>query len=506
MHPLIEQLSENAATAPLATCLSQTRAGLAAIDVSGLGVEPARYRALARKLQSLPAQVELPKLFQVDLVKSAPQATLGSAVLAEITQGIEVLHRLFGRLPAGDLARFCEAFTARYEQQEVPLVEALDEEIGIGFPPGGAASEEATPLLKGLALPVEPAETVQWSACDTFLLRKLAKALALQAHEISLESSDLEAISFKEPPPLPDAFAVLATLAAADDAALTAGDFRVFIRTASGPSGACILGRFCHVDETMRQQVERHLRAEEALQPDAVFAEVVHLPEGRLGNILLRPVLRDYEIPYLGRSGAVAERQIPVTDLRVSVRNGRVRLRSARLAREVIPRLTNAHAFHHSSSGVYRFLGTLQFQGLASGVGWDWGVLGTAPFLPRVVMGRLVLSLARWRVSKEEIQRLSAVHEVARFQAVQQWRVERRLPRWIALADGDHTLPVDLDNLLCIETFLHLIKQREEAAVTELFPGPEQLCARGPEGRFVHELIVPFVRIDDGDGRQTIRN
>ncbi len=27
-----------------------------------------------------------------------------------------------------------------------------------------------------------------------------------------------------------------------------------------------------------------------------------------------------------------------------------------------------------------------------------------------------------------------------------------------------------------------------------MFPGPDRLCAQGPEGRFVHELILPFVR------------
>src|SRR5262249_12783610 len=117
-----------------------------------------------------------------------------------------------------------------------------------------------------------------------------------------------------------------------------------------------------------------------------------------------------------------------------------------------------------------------------------------APFLPRVVMGRLILSLARWGVSKQEIQRLTNAQVPARYQVVQQWRRERRLPRWIALADGDQLLPLDLDNSLSVESFLHLIKQREEAALSEVFPGPDELCARGPEGRFAHELIVPFVK------------
>jgi lantibiotic biosynthesis protein len=54
-------------------------------------------------------------------------------------------------------------------------------------------------------------------------------------------------------------------------------------------------------------------------------------------------VLREREIVYLGRSGAPADHQLPLTDLLVSVRDGRVVLRSRSLGREVVPRLTNAH-------------------------------------------------------------------------------------------------------------------------------------------------------------------
>ena len=53
------------------------------------------------------------------------------------------------------------------------------------------------------------------------------------------------------------------------------------------------------------------------LEPVHRLLEVVHLPEGRLGNILCRPVLRDFEIPYLGSDQeglrlAAAERRVPV--------------------------------------------------------------------------------------------------------------------------------------------------------------------------------------------------
>ena len=187
-----------------------------------------------------------------------------------------------------------------------------------------------------------------------------------------------------------------------------------------------MLGRFCHADEMLDQYVRRHLRAEEDRQPEAIFAEIVHLPEGRVGNVLARPVLRDYEIPYLGCSGAEPERQIPITDLLVSVQGDRIRLRSARLGREVIPRLTNAHNYAWGSLGVYRFLCLLQHQGTVAGLGWNWGVLSGAPFLPRVTTGRLVLSLARWLVSQEELKALGQHQGAALFRAVQDWRAERR--------------------------------------------------------------------------------
>jgi thiopeptide-type bacteriocin biosynthesis protein len=255
-----------------------------------------------------------------------------------------------------------------------------------------------------------------------------------------------------------------------------------------------MLGRFCHADQSMLQFVRAHLEAEEARRPGRVFAEIVHLPEGRIGNILCRPVLRDYEIPYLGRSGAPADRQIPVTDLLVSVRDGRIVLRSNRLEREVVPRLTNAHNYDLRSLGVYRFLCALQHQDAAAALVWDWGPLRDAPFLPRVVSGRLVLCRARWSVTEAELRALGQTRGADQFAAVQAWRGERRLPRYMALADSDNELVIDLDNVLSVAALAHQLRGRRQAVLVEMFPDPDALCVTGPEGRFVHELIVPFVQ------------
>ena len=62
-----------------------------------------------------------------------------------------------------------------------------------------------------------------------------------------------------------------------------------------------------------------------------MFAEIVHLPESRIGNILMRPVLRQYEIPYLCGTTLSEEFQIPLTDLLVGIEGDKVVLRSQKL-------------------------------------------------------------------------------------------------------------------------------------------------------------------------------
>ena len=321
------------------------------------------------------------------------------------------------------------------------------------------------------------------SDVDNWMLRKLAQALASGATEIKLDPKDVEAQGDKKLPPLPDAFAVTATLAAGSEADLDAGKFQVLLQSLEGPSGAELFGRFCHADESLTRHVRAHLAREEALQPAAVYAEIVHLPESRMANILARPVLRPCEIPYLGGSGASLEKQLPVTDLWLSVEGEKLVLRSKRLGRQVLPRMTTAHNFSLSKVPIYRFLCALAHQE-AVAVGWDWGPLAQAPYLPRVSSGRLVFSRATWNLEKAELSKLNQPASDGRFQAVQQLRVAYHLPRWTVLWDADNALPVDFDNCLSVENFVHLVHQRSSIELSELYPEPDQLPARGPEGRF----------------------
>jgi thiopeptide-type bacteriocin biosynthesis protein len=491
LSTLIRELGAATATKPIAATLDSVRVDLNALDSAGFAADGERYRAIARTLKGLGAKPELERLFQVDLVRPAVKATLGQAVVDEIERGVKLLWRIGRRRRRDPLERFREAFLGRYEGRAVPLLEALDEEIGLG---GTLADTgDPSPLLRGLPSRDDPEESVPWGKRQEHLVTIHGQALSDGAQEIVLGPQDLERLSAPDPPPLPPVFDVTATIVAASPAAIARGDYRLHLESVGGPPAGRLLGRFCHADPALATAMRDLLESEARHEPDAIFAEIAHLPEGRLGNILLRPVLRTHEITYLGRSGAPDDCQIPASDLALSLEHGRLVLRSARLGRRVVPRLTTAHNFS-LGLGVYRFLCLLQFEGLGGGLQWDWGPLRTAPFLPRVRTGRLVLSPACWRISPADAKRLTAARGAEQFRLVQEWRGRHRLSRWVALVEGDNRLPVDLDNILSVESFVHLLKPDSAAILEEVHLGPDELCVEGPDGRYTHELIVPFIR------------
>jgi len=483
-----------------AASLQRAAAVLRELDEAGLGNDPQRYRQVGRTLEEeLPAKVEISRLFQVDTIKPAAEAVLAGPALDELIRGVELLHKLRGAPQDEALERFRQSFTDRYgDRTEVPLTEVLDEETGIGFGTVRGAQAEASPLLAGLPV-ARPGDDPQvtWGRREALLLAKVHEAVAAGETSIELTAEDLERLAVDEPAPLPESFHVMGTVAAASEEAVARGDFRLFFRGMGGPSGARLLGRFCHADPELRRLTEEHLRQEEALVPDAVFAEIVHLPQGRIGNVLARPVMREWEIPFLGRPAVDAEHRIPVDDLRVSVIGSRILLTSARLGREVIPRLTTAHNFVTRSLGIYRFLCTLQSQGALGGLMWSWGPLDAAPFLPRVTHGRLVLSRATWRIPAEEIEKLEKKDGASRVAAVREWRERHRLPRHAVLAEADNELWVDFESVLSLDAFLDAAKGRGPATLKEHLPASGELWVRGDEGRFFHELLVPCVRTSE---------
>jgi thiopeptide-type bacteriocin biosynthesis protein len=499
IEDMIQQLRQ-AEVPLLAESLTSISSCLQDIDNAGVGVDLASYQKIVNIVSQLPATFKVEHLIQVDAMKPAPHACLDQRLISDIVRGVEILHSIVPGFQPESLKEFKEQFQERYEAREVPLLQVLDDEVGIGFERKDNAGALAEPLLDGIDIVAGAQKPeIKSGKSEFILLRKIEELLQEGITVLSLDKKLLEDLKAEGPRseallPLPDAFAVMgAVLGPLDSSPGKKNSF--YLQGVSGPSGANLLGRFCHAHDLLKSRVKDYLQAEEKLNDKVVFAEIVHLPEGRIGNVLFRPVLRDYEIPYLATSRVPSEKQIAVSDLMVSIQDNRIVLRSRRLGCEVLPRMTTAHGYSHARNlKLYKFLCLLQLQGVAHALGWNWGVLDQAAFLPRVVYGNIIFSLARWKLTKEGIEQLSKPQGPDRLRAVNQWREKKKVPRFVYVTEADNQLLIDFDNALSVEVLVEYIKKRPEAKLVEMLHDPANLCVRGPEGTFVNEVVIPFVR------------
>jgi thiopeptide-type bacteriocin biosynthesis protein len=80
---------------------------------------------------------------------------------------------------------------------------------------------------------------------------------------------------------------------------------------------------------------------------------------------------------------------------------------------------------------------------------------------------------------------------------VQRTREKCRLPRFVWLQErpgrsGDPPLLIDLDNALCVKLLLRAAGRDPDLYLVEALPQPDAECARGPDGRYTHEIVLPL--------------
>lgn len=508
-HPIPSSVGECTTIEPNQAASANRPIDAALCDFEGLALGQAE-RAYERLEAAIADTSKLPfvRAIQVDLNKPGEDVRLGPDHLGAISAGIEALVRTSSHEP--DVLRdFREHFARHFGERRVPLALALDPAFGIPISSSAQYSDESELLLKGLPFDRGIPPRGSWGARDAVLLEGLLRVTENRLLEWELKDADLERLSDDRAPRLPELAHVLLSLLATNLPTDAMSSPQVVIEHVAGPSGAHLFTRFCGNDAELSGIARRLTDIEQSRVLHAQLAEVVYVPKPRLGNVTSRPVLRSNEIVYLGRSGAPPAQQLHLDDLSIEVRADRVRLFSDRLDSEILPRITNAHAaMNDGNLPIYQFLYLLQFQGLAPTLRWRWASLDQAPFLPRVTYGRAVLARAQWRVLPTECESGPKPSLIERFESIQAIRERRRLPRWVALAQGDNVLSLDLDNVICTDILHHELLRSRGLNLQEALPVPGAGSVRNPEGTFAGEIVLPLVRMEStatSSVRPTIR-
>lgn len=473
------------------TVLREVENQLKSID-RGIGNPVENYISISKKLRELNTTFDLKYLFQTDLFITTETATLDSSIIDSVKRGFVIFNKISQPPKDTFLKQFKEAFYERFEEREVPLAKALDVEMGIGYKQN-QNSGEVNPLIDDIILPPVNGDTVQdikWSPVDSVIQKKLLRAMAEKEYIIKITDNDFKGFD-ENWNNLPD------TMSAMVEIVNIGGKQKIKCSNLGGSSAGNLLGRFCHGDERLNQYTRQIIDFESEANQNKLLAEIVHLPESRTGNILMRPTFRKFEIPYLAKSVLNKENQLPIEDLMVSVKNGNfISLRSKKHNKEVIPHLTNAHNYSANALPVYQFLCDMQTQNKRDYMGINLGPFTNEyDFIPRIEYEDLILSEAIWNLKKPDIEPLLKVMDSNQVfsLALKKFKQEKRIPQFVLLTDGDNELLINFENLTSVRMLLQTVKKRPHFKLTE-FLFNENGIVKSTDGKeyYTNQVVLSF--------------
>jgi len=471
---LLEISEKSPAVLPYLDLIDLLQSSISTFAESATGVLPfQKISQISEMLTLLGIEITDQFFHQADLVKNSSYQGVSEETVRQVIEGLDVLGRLSQATSTHekDLASFIDIFLEKYDTAAIPLSEVMDAEFGVGFPVMdsiGNVSEENF-LLHEADSPAEPNEP------QLLLQGKDDAGKCREQRFVEINDKDLAGLKpvIAE---LPPTFAAIFSV-------LPGG--KILLQHAGGASARTLLGRFTYLDTEMQSLFDEVVKKENEFYQDCIIAEIVHLPEGRTGNVLRRLVNSTHEIPYLAGSSLEGDFRIGINDILVSVQHNTIILSSRKLGKRIIPRLSTAHNYNQSKLAVYRFLAALQHQS-RTGIGIHPAYLSAnKKSLPRITYKNIILQPATWFFYPDDYQAVTIagdpLKELLLF--VKHWE----LPRFIAVSRGDNELFIDIETPACQLILLDEFKKKQTLKLIEWLHFDETA-----DQAYVTQVVLPL--------------
>ncbi|MFI1191623.1 lantibiotic dehydratase [Streptomyces californicus] len=417
----------------------------------------------------------------VDLRLDA-EVTLPRTVAAEAARAATALIRLSGR-PA--LSRAWVAWHGRFLERYgpravVPLLDAVDSDMGLGYPAGFLGGPPAT----------APAAL---SERDTKLLTLAQNAALRRHHEIVLDDAMVTDLAERGPQiRIQPTTEVTVRVGASSVRALDAGEFTLAVVGVSRSAGTTT-GRFLSLLDTSDQERMAAAYATASTATENALRVQVCAPPlyAATGNVARTPQM----MPAAVRLGECHDDDggtdlVPVEDIAVTADAHRLYLISASRRRPLQFVTMNAVEPTRRIHPLVRFLTEATHALSVPCTTFDWGAAAGLPFLPALRYGRTILSPARWRLTAADLADPAADWKQWD-RSLSAFRDQTRVPSTVYLGDGDQRLRLDLAEP-SHRALLHTHMRRDGSAVLRA----ESAADAGWINGRPHEVVIPLTTSD----------
>jgi lantibiotic biosynthesis protein len=452
------------------------------------------YLATSRSLSSVGLSSPPPHVTW----RQGDRVVIGAADVQRVFQGVCALrdYTYQERRSQQSIARFSSMFVARFGDELVPLLQALDPLYGVPY-----GSDRVEEPIVGLLRREEDRVYRGSSARERTLLAAVSRVLRSGDDELDLQETEYDSMKGSlVPKHLPDSFAAKVVFLPPDGCqGGKNGVPMIWLQVAAGPSCARWIGRFADGDDELADKLRSLLDGGACSgELEALAVEVPIMLPPKWASVGVRPRLGgglfSTTVPSAHVENTV-ESHVEFRDVLVGVRDGEVVLFHRATGIQLNPRLSNAVSALQSGSRLIEFLCDVQdVSGFV--LSWDWGALSSMCWLPRVRHGNVVLSPQRWRLSSEEGSELVSAARAGDSSSLELIRWKYRLPAQVGVVSGEDVLTVDLSSCASVCSATSLIQSADGCVLYECLE-VGRFAGKDDTGRvFAHEAIIPFVSSD----------
>jgi len=351
------------------------------------------------------------------------------------------------------LTRFKENFIRHFEGERIPLLLALDPEFGIGYQ--AELQESPNPLLETVNIrPRNFREEIRrWTEIHRYLMTEWLKMSSRSRGVIELEEKGLQSLKNES----------ISSITLGFSALFSVNDREVYIESAGGVNPAALVGRFTLAHPGIENAAKEMALEIEELNPDLLFAELLHLSDPHIDNVNRRVRIWSHELPLLAGSSdqTYSKVQLRLDDLYVEITGNLVLLWSELNQKYVIPRLTTAYNHGMDPLPLFRFLADLSYQYSRSQLSFELSSYfpGFSHY-PRVCYQQAVLSLATWVIDLKSLSVEATANEW--INTFISYAKHAGIPEKFVLTERDQQLVFDRrkhDDLILLRETVQLKKQ-----------------------------------------------
>jgi thiopeptide-type bacteriocin biosynthesis domain len=283
-----------------------------------------------------------------------------------------------------NMVSFIERYNKRFDRQTIPLMVAIDPDIGVGY--GNFYNNAVSDIIKELQLDEE-------AKSENPVEKYLKSALEKEGIDETIRLDDLKGLPVdSQGPELANSVALFCSL----------NQGILYFDRIGGHSFTQLAGRFSLACNGIRDICQSITQIEEESNPGVLFFDISYNAELNVDNVNRRAKLYNQELNILNFPDI--EEPITIDDLFITISASEVILRSKRLGKRLIPRMASAYNYRRSKLPLFRFLYDLSFHGLIGDLSFNFPALVPGmKYYPQVEFRNIILSLPKLKISKSDI-------------------------------------------------------------------------------------------------------